>query len=312
MSEYDSPWKEALDRFLRNFLEFFFPHIAADIAWERGYEVLDKELEQIDRAGEIGNRLADKLFKVWRINGQETWLLIHVEIQAQPDQDFPERMYVYNYRIYDCYRRPVVSLALLGDDRRDWRPTEFGYNVWDCEVRLRFLMKKLLDYSEDLAMLEAHLNPIALIVLAHLQSMATRDHPGNRKVWKVRLIKGLLDRGLNAADIRQLFKMIDWLLELPEELAKQFDQEIEDYEKEKKMEYVTSVERHGIEKGREQGRREAVLELIAVGLERFGTDGRQLLPAVSQIADMARLLAIHQTVYSADELDAVRELLPAV
>ena len=38
MSQYDSPWKEALERFLRAFLEFFFPEMFARIDWSRGYE----------------------------------------------------------------------------------------------------------------------------------------------------------------------------------------------------------------------------------------------------------------------------------
>lgn len=52
MSDFDSPWKEALDRFLPAFLEFFLPTVHAAIDWDRGYEALDKELQQIVREGE--------------------------------------------------------------------------------------------------------------------------------------------------------------------------------------------------------------------------------------------------------------------
>jgi len=78
LSEFDSPWKEALDRFLPLFLAFFFPEVHAAIDWSRGYESLDKELQQVARAGELGVRLADKLFRVWRRDGLEAWVLIHV------------------------------------------------------------------------------------------------------------------------------------------------------------------------------------------------------------------------------------------
>ncbi len=33
MPEFDSPWKEALDEFLRQFLLFFFPDIERLIDW---------------------------------------------------------------------------------------------------------------------------------------------------------------------------------------------------------------------------------------------------------------------------------------
>ena len=73
MSDYDSPWKEALDYFLPAFLEFFFPRVHELIDWERGYQSLDKELQQVVREAEVGKRLADKLFQVWLKDGQEAW-----------------------------------------------------------------------------------------------------------------------------------------------------------------------------------------------------------------------------------------------
>src|SRR5437588_11769744 len=91
--ELDSPWKEALQRFLEPFLAFFFPEIHAAIDWRRRYQALDKEFQTIGREAAAGTVLADKLFRVWRKDGRETWLLIHIEIQGQVDAGFPERMF---------------------------------------------------------------------------------------------------------------------------------------------------------------------------------------------------------------------------
>ena len=44
-SDFDSPWKEALERYFEAFVAFFFPAAWADIDWERGFEFLDKELQ---------------------------------------------------------------------------------------------------------------------------------------------------------------------------------------------------------------------------------------------------------------------------
>jgi hypothetical protein len=119
-----------LEHFLPHFLSFFFPEIHQAIDWSRGYESLDKELHQIIRGAKMGRRLADKLFKVWRKDGEEAWLLIHIEVQGQREEEFPERMFVYSYRIYDRYRRLAVSLAVLCDSDPGWRPDHFAYNVW--------------------------------------------------------------------------------------------------------------------------------------------------------------------------------------
>jgi len=49
LSDFDSPWKEALQHFLPRFLAFFYPDIYADIDWSKGYQSLDKELHQLIR-----------------------------------------------------------------------------------------------------------------------------------------------------------------------------------------------------------------------------------------------------------------------
>src|SRR6266478_7123014 len=107
--DLDNPWKEALEHFLEPFLAFFFPLVHTAIDWSRGYESLDKELQQITHDARTGPRLADKLFKVWRKDGREAWLLIHVEVQGKREKDFPERMFIYSYRIYDRQHSPLCS-----------------------------------------------------------------------------------------------------------------------------------------------------------------------------------------------------------
>ncbi len=64
--------------------------------------------------------------RVWRQDGAEAWVLVHVEVQSQAEADFAERMYIYNYRLFDRFRRRVASLAVLGDERAGWRPDRFG------------------------------------------------------------------------------------------------------------------------------------------------------------------------------------------
>ncbi len=170
-SDFDSPWKEAIERFLEQFLAFFFPHVVAAIDWSRGYQSLDKELNQIVRNAKIGKRFADKLFKVWRKNGKEAWLLIHIEVQGRREKRFSERMFTYWNRIRELYKHRVVSLAVLCDENPGWRPEEYRYNEPGCWVGFHFLMAKLLDYRGHEANLETDANPFAAIVLAQLKAL---------------------------------------------------------------------------------------------------------------------------------------------
>lgn len=85
--EFDSPWKDVLEAYFPDFIQFFFPNIYDEIDWSRGYDFLDQELQQVVRDAELGKRLADKLVKVWKRDGSETWVLIHAEIQNQEESD---------------------------------------------------------------------------------------------------------------------------------------------------------------------------------------------------------------------------------
>ncbi|HEV3257371.1 MAG TPA: hypothetical protein VG013_10860, partial [Gemmataceae bacterium] len=304
--------------FLAPFLAFFFPAIHEALDWQRGYQSLDKELQQIVHDARTGRRLADKLFKVWRKDGREAWLLIHIEVQGRRERAFPERMFVYSYRIYDRYRRPVVSLAVLCDDQPDWRPERFEYNMWGCSVGIRFLVAKLLDYREQAEALERSPNPFAAVVLAQLKALETRQAPQSRWQWKVRLVKGLYERGLSAEQVRQLCRLIDWMLALPEELEESFHEEIHRFEEERRMPYVTSFERlamkkglqEGLQKGREEGLVQGLQEGMAVALEgRFGAAGVRLMRKVRAVREVERLRALAKALKSAKTLDEVRSLL---
>jgi hypothetical protein len=305
VSDFDSPWKEALELYFRAFMAFFFPQAHREIDWSRGYEILDKELQQVAPGGEQGRRVVDKLVKVWRLNGEEAWVLIHIEVQSQEEADFPQRMYVYNYRLFDRYNRMVISLAVLGDERRNWRPDHFGYSLWGCTVRLDFPVVKLLDYADATAALEASTNPFATVVLAHLKTIETRQDPVGRQAWKFRLVKGLYEKGFSKKDVRQLFRFIDWMMDLPKPLARLFYEDVARYEEERKVPFIDIAERVGIEKGLEKGI-EALLRF------RFGAEGLKLLPAVKALKDIEALEAVLSKTETAQSLDEVRQLLRSV
>jgi hypothetical protein len=312
--DQDNPWKEALELFLEPFLAFFFPHVHDGIDWQRDYHSLDKELQQVVRDARVRGRVADKLFQVWRKDGREAWLLIHIEIQGKREKDFPERMFIYGYRIYDRHRRPVVSLAVLCDDSPSWRPDRFEVGEWGSALGIRFLIAKLLDYRGREEELERDRNPFAAVVLAQLKVPETRGNPGERWRWKVRLVKGLYDRGLTAQQVRELFRLLDWMVQLPQELEQRFRAEIDRFEEERRMPYVTSVERLAREEGRqeglEQGGRKVLVEEITQALEtRFGAAGKRLVPKVRALTALDKLRELNRAAWTAETLDEVKARL---
>jgi hypothetical protein len=254
--EFDSPWKEILEAYFQDFMQFFFPHIHDDIDWSRGYDFLDQELRQVVRDAELGKRLADKLVKVWKRSGEETWVLIHLEVQNQEEGHFSDRLFIYYYRLRDKYNRPIATLVILGDERESWRPQPFQSELWGCRVQFEYPIVKLLDYAPRWEELEASRNPFAIAVMTHLKTKETRQDPRSRKEWKFRLTRRLYEQGYERQDILNLFHFIDWMLELPEDLKQAFRSELEHYEQERKMPYITSIEQMVREEEREEGREE--------------------------------------------------------
>jgi hypothetical protein len=305
-SDYDSPWKEALDLYFEPFLALLFPEVHRQIDWPHGYEVLDKEFQQVVREAEVGRRYVDKLVKVWTRDGVECWVLIHVEVQTTRDVEFPRRMYVYNYRVFDRYNKPVASLAVLADDDPDWRPSEFRNSLFGCEAGIRFAPVKLLDFAAHEVMLEASANPFAKVVLAHLKARQTHGNPADRHAWKVRLVRGLYERGFSARDVRELFRVIDWMMELPPPLESVFWQEVGKIQEERRMPFITTPERVG----RREGMREGIESLLRV---RFGEEGLKLMPEIREIHEEEKLRAVLKALETAASPDEVRRLwAPAV
>ena len=315
-ANYDTSWKEALSQYFEPFLKLCFPAVHAVIDWSQPPESLDKELEQIAQNAESGKRIADKLFKVWLNDGNEAWILLHIEVQSAWEADFPKRIYQYNYRAFDLYERPVISLAVLGDDRETWRPKSFGYAISGCELNLKFPIVKLLDYEHQWPQLEASANPFAVMIMAHLKTKATQGQPQQRQQWKWDLIRRLFERGYDKEDIRQLFRLVDWMMTLPDELQHRFENQVTQYQEERNMPLLSHMELRaekrgkqlGLELGSLQTARESVLDNLNV---RFGEISPELAETISAIEDLLWLKQLHRHAIIADSVEAFQQFLAA-
>ncbi|MDX9699836.1 MAG: DUF4351 domain-containing protein [Rhodocyclaceae bacterium] len=269
--DYDSPWKEAVERYFPEFMAFYFPAAHVQIDWTQGYAFLDQELRAVVKDAELGKRFVDKLARVTRLSGEEGWVYIHIEVQASAQTEFAERMFVYNYRLYDRYRRPVASMAVLADASEHWHPEAFGFEALGCEHRLTFPTAKLLDYRDREESLLDDANPFALVTLAHLLTQATRKDMQARFAAKWKLVQLLYRRGWDKQRVIDLFGVLDWMMTLPPHLARSLWHNVEVLEEKQKMRYVTSIERLIIEQTRQQGMQQGKLEGEALALQRLLT-----------------------------------------
>jgi hypothetical protein len=99
------------------------------------------------------------------------------------------------------------------------------------------------------------------VVMAHLKAQESKDG-ATRKGWKLRLVRLLYQRGYAREDILELFRVLDWFLQLPSDLEQAFTDELIAYEEQANMPYITGIERLGRQEGRKEGRKEGLATML--------------------------------------------------
>ena len=274
--EYDSPWKDAITHAFEEFMLFYFAQAHAQIDWTCGYTFEDTELRKVVRDAELGKRHADVLVQVTQHGGQPCLLYIHIEVQGQHDPQFELRMFTYNYRLFDRYACPIVSLAVLADDDAAWRPDHYEFTAMGCRHRLDFPVVKLLDYEAQVAQFETgqEHNPFALVTAAHLRTRQTKHNPESRYQAKRTLVRLLYQHGWSRQRVLDFFAVLDWMMRLPDGLEQELWQYVQEIEGESQMQYVTSVERLAIQRGIQQGMQQGMQQGIQQGKLEGKSEGK--------------------------------------
>jgi len=122
--------------------------------------------------------------------------------------------------------------------------------------------------------------------------------------------KSLYQRGYSRQNILELFRLVNWMMTLPEELEQSFALEITNYEEEKKMPYITPLERFAIERGRQEGivekGRESTIEILET---RFESVPESLVEAINQINDEGVLKILHKRAITIASLAEFQEFM---
>ena len=259
--DYDAAWKDVIETHFEPFMQFFYPHIHKDIDFSIAPEILSQELRKIEPSSKLGKRRADILIKVSLKNGKTRCIFIHIEVQGQADSNFPLRMFIYYYRIFEKYLDQgveIISLALLTDKDPDYLPDSYSCGGWGFSLNLKYPLVKVIDYQEDeekKKQLETSTNPMALAVRAQLNSFKTMKGQ-HQKTFDIKydLIRQFIVNGYDKNFIKSFYYFIDLIFILPRSYERQLFKKIEQLEEEHNMPGVTSWEKIAKDDGKKIGK----------------------------------------------------------
>lgn len=184
---HDTRWKDIIEKLFEDFVAFFLPDLFEEIDFTRKPEFLKQELHKILAVPEQeGTKITDSLVKLYLKNGNEQWVLIHVEVQGTHETNFSERMFTYYYRIFDKFQiKQVTSIAIFIGEDVPKNYNQFTNKYFGTEVSFKYntyIVKK-----QDEAALWKKKNPFAIAVLAAFHIIKTKRDSDDRLELKLKI-----------------------------------------------------------------------------------------------------------------------------
>lgn len=312
--DHDRFFKELLSTFFIEFLDLFFPKLAATVNRD-SLEFLNQELYVNQLDGE--QYRADLIVKArWLNQPGDSFFLIHVEHQSTAPANFGRRFFRYYSAIFEKHGAAIYPIVVYSHDApRKKQPDTFTIDFPDSQVlRFRYHVVQLNRLSWR-RFVNAP-NPIASALMSKMR-IAPRDRPR----VKLECLRLLVTLKLNPAKAKLISKFLDAYLRLDPSERERFRKAMDNSQLTQEQtvtlsEYVTSWEQDGIEKGLQRGLQQGVQQglqalrevLVDILTTRFGPVDPLLLDRIQRVEsidDLRRLTHEALTIPSIAELPSV-------
>jgi hypothetical protein len=286
---HDKLFKELLHAFFVEFLQLFFPEVAARLDFTR-VEFLDREL--FTDIPEGSRREADVVAQVLTLDGQPELILVHIEVQAKRARAFPYRMFEYYALLRLRYKVPVFPVVLYlapgagGLTREEYTEGLFGEDI----LRFRYRAIGLPDLSADDYREQA--NPLAAL------SALMQPSQLGRLVQKYRSIRQALASPVDEARKALLVNLIEQYLPLNAEEETEFAQLLGQADTQEVKEMLTVYEERGIVKGK----RDTLQRLLR---RKFGDLPEAMITKIQAIQTEAELDILFDQALDANSLEEI-------
>ncbi len=251
---HDQLFKDFLREFFREFMELFYPHIAARLDFSRT-TLYDKELFTDLPQGR--QREADVVAEVYTLDGEPETILLHVEIEGEWGRDFSARMDEYYKMLSLRYRKDIYPIAifLTGGQGEIVKATHISSPFGEEVNRFTYSTVALSNLSADDYLDSDNPAAFALTPLMQVSKMGRVL----QKLWSMRKIARSEQ---NEARKAVLSNMAETYLTLNDTEQDEYALLVEAEAQEAKQ-MISVFEERGIEKG------------IAIGIERGIEQGKE-------------------------------------
>ena len=213
---HDRLFKELFSTFFAEFMELFFPDVYQAIDFNY-VKFLSEEIYTDVIRGET--RIVDVLIET-KLKNEDALIIVHFESQAQYQENFSERMFIYFSRLFEKYRRKIIPIAIFSYKEMRNEPTSYEMslpfmkilNFNYCTVELR--KKNWRDYIQQN-------NPVAAALLSKM-----KYNKKERVYVKVEFLRMLVRLELDPARMRLITGFFDTYLVLSKIEEKKLQNEI--------------------------------------------------------------------------------------
>lgn len=270
--DHDALFKRLLTEFSFDFIQLFFPDVAAQIQ-PNTLVLLDKEL--LGKGKRRYRKIVDLALRATLKEGQ-AFFIIHIEHESSATRlkVIYQRMALYALQLYDLYDLPVYPILLTSFDKPHSKLDNKFVMQAAGHTTLLFnfhvVQLNLLNWRKFMRAK----NPIATALMAKMQIA-----PADRVKVKLECLRLLATLQLDYDRVEQIAQFIDVYLNLNHQQEVEFMAKVEKIPALRKAtpidQIVTSWERRGMRIGKLEGKREGRQEGIQKGLQ----EGQQMAKA---------------------------------
>ncbi|MDR1579165.1 MAG: hypothetical protein LBS35_02310, partial [Synergistaceae bacterium] len=214
--DFDNLFKTVLRDYFWDGLKIFLPELYEDADRDKGFVLLDKELQKVtfDLGG--GARHIDMLARITLKNGEDEFIICHLEVQNDKGGgDMSYRMYCYKEAIHLRYSKEPVGIAVMLTNRPRGEKKFYHSNVYGVEVTYKYINIPVPGIEDEVLLADE--NRIGLVLYAAKCASKSGDDEGE-KFRYLRQISDLWnERGWNPHDKRVILEAASYLIGLSNE-----------------------------------------------------------------------------------------------